>query len=73
MLSITLDEITRAVVRGETVTLPGFGTFYTRMQPAGTVRHIRTGRRHSVPARRVAAFRVGEVLKREVRREAARE
>jgi DNA-binding protein HU-beta len=51
---------------GETVTFPGFGTFYTGQRKAGTVRHVRTGQTVDVPARRVAAFRVGDVLKRAV-------
>jgi len=58
-----IEETLRA---GETVTLPGFGTFYTGQRKAGTVRHVRTGRPVAVPARRVAAFRVGAVLKRAV-------
>ena len=51
---------------GETVTFPGFGTFYASERKAGTVRHVRTGQTVDVPARRVAAFRVGDVLKRAV-------
>ena len=51
---------------GERVTFPGFGTFYTSERRAGKVRHVRTGQPVAVPARRVAAFRVGEVLKRTV-------
>lgn len=66
-LSAALDAITEALARGETVTLPGFGTFYTREQPESRVRHIRTGQAVRVPAHRVAAFRVGEVLRRQVR------
>jgi DNA-binding protein HU-beta len=51
---------------GQRVTLPGFGTFYTRKRAAGKVKHIRTGKEISVPARTLAAFHVGEVLKRAV-------
>ena len=43
------------------MTVPGFGTFYTRQRAAGRVRSVRTGRQVEVPARRVAAFRVGEI------------
>jgi len=49
-----------------TVTFPGFGTFYTRERPAGTVKHIKTGEKVKVEARQVAAFRVGNILKRAV-------
>ena len=59
--------IEQTLARGETVTLPGFGTFYTREQPEGTVRHIQTGKAARIPAHRVAAFRVGAVLKRAIR------
>jgi nucleoid DNA-binding protein len=40
--------------------------FYTRQQPAGKVKSIRSGKTISVPARRVAAFRVGALLKKAV-------
>lgn len=58
--------IAEALQAGETVTFPGFGTFYTSQRRAGTVRHVRTGQPVAVPACRVAAFRVGAVLKRAV-------
>ena len=61
-----LGTIEAALTAGERVTLPGFGTFYTSQRRAGRVRSVRTGRQVEVPARRVAAFRVGEVLKRAV-------
>ena len=58
-----IQETLRA---GQRVTLPGFGTFYTRKRAAGKVKHIRTRKEITVPARRIAAFRTGEVLKRVV-------
>jgi nucleoid DNA-binding protein len=51
---------------GEAVRFPGFGTFYPRQRQEGKVRHIRTGRMVTVPARTVARFRAGEILKRAV-------
>lgn len=51
---------------GKSVTFPGFGTYYASDRQAGSVRHIRTGEWIEVPARKVAAFRVGDVLKRAV-------
>lgn len=66
VLGASLHAIEAALTEGERVTLPGFGTFYTSQRQAGRVRSIRTGRQVEVPARRVAAFRVGEVLKRAV-------
>ena len=66
-LAAALDVIAQALARGETVTLPGFGTFYTREQPESRVRPIRGGQPLTIPSHRVAAFRAGEVLKRQVR------
>jgi nucleoid DNA-binding protein len=53
---------------GKTVVLPGFGTFLTRDKKEGQVRHVQAGEVITYPARRVAAFRPGEFLKRAVRR-----
>ena len=58
-----IEETLRA---GEAVTFSGFGTFYASQRKAGKVRHVRIGETIEVPARRVAAFRVGDVLKRAV-------
>ena len=58
-----IEETLRA---GETVTFPGFGTFYASQRQAARVRSVRTGEPVEVPARRVAAFRAGAVLKRAV-------
>jgi DNA-binding protein HU-beta len=52
---------------GKSVTLPGFGTFLTRERAAGQVKDIRSGKLISYAARRIAAFRPGEFLKRAVR------
>ncbi len=66
VLSSSLQTVQRALEAGEQVTIPGFGTFYTSPRQAGRVRSVRTGRQVVIPARRVAAFRVGAVLKRAV-------
>src|SRR5438105_1085436 len=52
--------------QGTAVTLPGFGTFYTRERGERTVRHLRTGELLTIPAGRQAAFRAGEQLKHAV-------
>jgi DNA-binding protein HU-beta len=54
---------------GKTVTFPGFGTFYTSKRRGGKLKDFRSGKEVSYPARRVAGFRVGEILKRAVRGE----
>jgi DNA-binding protein HU-beta len=68
VLTASLRVIQQALKKGEEVRLPGFGVFYTRMQPASTVKSIRTGATVAIPARRVAAFRVGRQLKTAVAR-----
>src|SRR3954464_5990407 len=66
VIGSSLGTIEAALTAGDRVTLPGFGTFYTSQRQAGRIRSVRTGRQVEVPARRVAGFRVGEVLKRAV-------
>lgn len=66
VLSSSLATIQDALGAGERVTLPGFGTFYTSERQAARVRSVRDGREMTIPARRVAAFRIGDVLKRAV-------
>jgi DNA-binding protein HU-beta len=66
VVGASLRTIEAALTAGDRMTLPGFGTFYTSQRRAGRVRLVRSGRQVEVPARRVAAFRVGDVLKRAV-------
>lgn len=66
VLGASLESVQATLAAGEQVTLPGFGTFYTSSRQAARVRSVRDGRQMMIPARRVAAFRVGEVLKRAV-------
>jgi DNA-binding protein HU-beta len=68
VINATLEKIQWALRHGEKTTFPGFGTFYTRHQKEGKVRDIRSGKIVTLPARRVAAFQVGAVLKRSVRK-----
>jgi DNA-binding protein HU-beta len=66
VLEGSLKVIQDTLKSGQEVRLPGFGVFYTRQQPAGKVKSISTGKTVTVPARRVAAFRVGRLLKKAV-------
>jgi DNA-binding protein HU-beta len=65
-----LDEMMRTVREvlreGHSITFPGFGTFYTSMRSGGKVKDFRTKQVRTFSARRVAAFRVGSILKRSV-------
>ena len=65
-LTAGLGAIQAALARGERVVVPGFGVFATSQRRAGRVRSVRDGRPVAVPARRVAVFRAGAVLKRAV-------
>ena len=71
-----LDEATRVIMQtlghGQDVVLPGFGTFYTKDRQPSQVRDIRTGEVIAIPAMRQADFRVGELLRRAVRKERRR-
>jgi DNA-binding protein HU-beta len=68
VLTETLAMITQSLRDGQTVVLPGFGTFYTKERQPSTVRHIRTREVIDIPALRQADFRVGEVLRQAVRK-----
>ena len=61
-------RFTQSLRDGQSVVLPGFGTFYTKERKASQVRHIRTGEVIDIPAMRQADFRVGELLRRAVRK-----
>jgi len=58
-----LDEITRALVKGERVAITGFGTFEKRLRPARTARNPRTGETVKVKKTHVPAFKAGATLK----------
>ena len=68
VLTETLDTITQSLRDGQTVVLPGFGTFYTKERKPSTVKHIRTAEVIDIPAMRQADFRVGELLRQAVRK-----
>ena len=52
--------------QGGKVTLPGFGTFYPSQRQGGQVKHVQTGKIIKYPARPIAAFKTGAILKRAV-------
>lgn len=58
--------ITRAVSRGDRVTVPGFGTFEPRLRSPRPARNPRTGEAVKVPAMRVPVFRPAVALRRKV-------
>lgn len=66
-INIVVDEITKALQRGEEVTLTGFGTFtISKRQPRQGI-NPQTKQRIQIPAMKVPKFRSGKALKEAVR------
>ncbi len=57
-----LDAITGSLMKGEKVTLPGFGTFSTSKRAARTGRNPSTGETIKIKAKTVAKFKAGSKL-----------
>lgn len=66
-LDSILDSITRALKKGDSVSLVGFGTFKTASRKARTARNPQTGAAIKIPKRRVPRFSAGKALKQAVR------
>lgn len=58
-----LEAVTRALCKGEDVTLVGFGTFCVRDRKARAGRNPKTGEPLHIAASKVAAFKAGKLLK----------
>ncbi len=62
-LDAALDNVTKALKKGEKVTLVGFGTFGVSRRRARAGRNPRTGAPIKIAARRVPKFTAGKELK----------
>jgi DNA-binding protein HU-beta len=62
-LDSAIDSITKALKKGDTVTLVGFGTFSVRKRAARTGRNPRTGETIKIKASKVPGFKAGKALK----------
>lgn len=62
-----LDEVTRALKKGDRASLVGFGTFTVTRRRARRGRNPQTGSPITIPARRVVRFTTGKTLRVEVR------
>lgn len=62
-LETVVDEIQRAVSKGERVAITGFGVFEKRVRAARTARNPRTGESVKVKKTSVPAFRPGQGFK----------
>jgi DNA-binding protein HU-beta len=58
-----LGAITKALKKGDTVTLVGFGTFQVRERGARTGRNPRTGDAIKIAASKNPAFKAGKALR----------
>jgi len=73
IFEMTLDEITDALVRGETVKLRSFGLFLVRAKRERVGRNPRTGVEVPITSRRVLTFKPSPVLSAAVNGVAAKQ
>ncbi len=66
-VSAVFDEIINAVGKGDTVTIPGFGTFHSRLLEERTGRNPQTGEEITLPACKVPTFKSGKRMREAVR------
>jgi len=62
-LNTILDEVEKALKKGEKVILTGFGTFSVSKRKARTGRNPKTGKAIKIPAKTVPKFKAGKALK----------
>ncbi len=62
-LAAAIESITKALKKGDTVTLVGFGTFSVRNRKARMGRNPRTGEEIHIKASKVPGFKPGKALK----------
>ena len=62
-----IDGITKALKKGDKVTLVGFGTFSVSKRKARTGRNPQTGKSIKIAARKVAKFKAGSELSKAVK------
>jgi nucleoid DNA-binding protein len=62
-LATVLEEITKALSKGEDVTLTGFGTFKVGARAAREGRNPKTGEKIKIPAMKTPKFKAGKGLK----------
>jgi len=63
VVDAVIESISKALERGEKVTVTGFGTFEVRQRAARMGRNPQTGETIQIPAQRTPAFRSGKSLK----------
>ncbi|MEP6906939.1 MAG: HU family DNA-binding protein [Pseudoxanthomonas sp.] len=58
-----ISSVTKALTKGDTVTVVGFGTFQVRARAARTGRNPKTGDTINIAASKNPAFKAGKALK----------
>ena len=66
-LDAVIEGITKALKKGDRVTLVGFGTFSVSKRKARTGRNPQTGKTIKIAARKVAKFKAGSGLSKAVK------
>ncbi|OGP74284.1 MAG: DNA-binding protein HU [Deltaproteobacteria bacterium RBG_16_49_23] len=59
--------VTKALKKGDKLSLPGFGTFSVKKRKARIGRNPQTGKEIKIPAAKVAKFKAGNLLKSAVK------
>lgn len=63
IVEVVMNAMIEAILRGESVTLVGFGTFAIKMRKARNVLNPSTGENMVIPARKVVKFTPGYKMK----------
>lgn len=66
-IDATLEGVTSALKKGDSITFTGFGTFKVMTRKARTGRNPQTGATIKIPAARVPKFKAGKALKAAVK------
>jgi len=66
LVEMVLNEVSDALVRGETVKISSFGTFTSRQKGERIGRNPKTGEEVPILPRRVLVFRASHVLKNRI-------
>jgi len=66
-LNAVTASVSKALKRGDKLTLTGFGTFSVSKRRARTGRNPRTGKEIKIPATKVAKFKPGNLLRSAVK------
>jgi DNA-binding protein HU-beta len=66
-LNAFTSSVMKGLKKGDKLTLTGFGTFSVVKRKARTGRNPQTGKEIKIPARKVAKFKAGNLLKNAVK------